>query len=45
MKYVYVVLDSQNKIIGVFTKQARAQAAADAHCYSCRISCEPIITK
>ena len=43
MKYVYVVIDSQSKIVGVYTSQARAQAAADAHCYFCRISCEPVI--
>lgn len=45
MEYVYIVIDSQNKIVGVFSKAESAQAASEAHCYYCRISCEPVITK
>lgn len=45
MKYIYIVIDSQGLIVGAFSKQKVAQAAADAHSYFCRISCEPIITK
>jgi hypothetical protein len=45
MKYVYVVINSQGYILGVFSKEKAAQAAADAHSYACRISCEPVITK
>ena len=45
MKYIYIVIDSQGLILGAFSKQKAAQAAADAHSYFCRISCEPVITK
>jgi hypothetical protein len=45
MKYIYIVIDSQGTILGAFSKQESAQAAADAHIYFCRISTEPIITK
>jgi hypothetical protein len=45
MKYVYIVIDSQGLILGAFSKQKTAQAAADAHSYFCRISCEPVIAK
>lgn len=43
MSYIYIVIDTQGTILGAFAKQETAQAAADAHAYFCRISCEPVI--
>jgi hypothetical protein len=43
MNHVYVVIDSQHTIVGVFATHTQAQAAADKHQYFCRISAEPLI--
>jgi hypothetical protein len=37
-KSVFVVVDSQGTLIGVFSKAADAQKAADRHEYFCRIT-------
>ena len=34
---VFVVVDSQGTLVGVFKKPQAAEAAADAHCYFCTI--------
>lgn len=43
MEYIYIVIDSQGRILGAFSKEKAAQAVADAHSYFCRISCERVI--
>lgn len=43
MNNVYVVIDSQHTIVGVFATNKQAQEAADKHPYFCRISAEPLI--
>ena len=45
MTNVYVVIDSQSLIVGVFSTYDSAVRAMGAHRVPCRVSVEPIITK
>lgn len=43
MKYIYIVIDSQNTILGAFADKEAAIEVSVNHAYFCRISCQEII--